>query len=94
MPHLPAAPRLPRPLPAAVTEAPPRTKDDGGIIVSMEGQPLLQLAAGHRAVPLLTPETHRVPFAAALRIIQPGAAPAQVMTNSLIVAVGEGGAAV
>lgn len=77
---LPPAPRHPsRPPRAAATEARPSDlMHDAGIIVRMEGQPLLELAQGLRAVPLLTPETHRVPFAMALRIIEPGTAPAQV----------------
>jgi hypothetical protein len=62
---------------APVAEAEERTHDSG-VFVRMEGQPLLELAAGHRAVPLLVPEAHRLPFAMALRIIEPGAAPAQV----------------
>jgi hypothetical protein len=79
-PSLPLSSSLvpsPRPPHAAATLG-PRTKAEGGVFVRMEGQPLLELAEGHRAVPLLSPEKDRVPFAAALRIIQPGAAPAQV----------------
>ncbi|GBF98572.1 hypothetical protein Rsub_11297 [Raphidocelis subcapitata] len=80
----PAAPRpgarratLCRPAPAAAA-AEARTHE-GGVFVRMEGQPLLELAGGHRAVPLLEPTVQRVPFAMALRIIDPGAAPAQVL---------------
>jgi hypothetical protein len=61
----------------AAVEAEQRTHDSG-VFVRMEGQPLLELAAGHRAAPLIVPEAHRLPFAMALRIIEPGAAPAQV----------------
>lgn len=64
--------------PAAAAAAPPRAKESG-VFVRMEGQPLLELSEGRRAVPLLIPETHQVPFAAAVRIIQPGSPPAQVL---------------
>lgn len=56
----------------------PSSSRRGAVFASVEGAPLLELSAGHHAVPLLEPRQHGVPFAMALRVIHPGAAPAQV----------------
>ena len=60
---------------AAAARSGPR---GGGVFVSVAGAPLLELSAGHHAVPLLEPAAHGVPFAVALRVVHPGAAPAQL----------------
>jgi quercetin dioxygenase-like cupin family protein len=64
----------------ATADEQPRTQaEPGGVFARMEGSPVLELAAGTRVVPIMTPDAHRVPFAMALRIIDPGTAPAQVL---------------